>query len=57
VENSGNSVRPQGKIVNKQSSFHLSFKYLCETAIDWVIRILHCHSVVVNCYSAGVDVE
>ena len=57
VENSGNSVRPQGKIVNKQSSFHLSFKYLCETAIDWVIRILHGHSVVVNCYSAGVDVE
>ena len=28
-----------GKNCNKRSSFNLSFRYLCKTAVDWVSRI------------------
>jgi len=69
VENSANSVQPQGKIVINKVFFSLSFKYLCKTAVDWVNRIIrnprssnppcpiNVSSVVVTCYVAGVDVE
>jgi len=46
VKNSGNSVQPW-KNCKKESIFSLSFKYLCKTAVDWVL----------TCYIAGVDVE
>jgi len=40
MENSGNSVQPQGKIVaNKVFSVHHS-NILCKTAVDWVNRII-----------------
>jgi len=38
MENSGNSVQPQGKIV--RVFFSSSLKYLCKRAVDWVNRII-----------------
>ena len=40
MENSGNSVQPQGKIVTNKNTSSSSFKYLCKTAVDWVNRII-----------------
>jgi len=40
IENSGNSVQPQGKIVTNKVFFSLLFKYLCKTAVDLVNRII-----------------
>jgi len=59
VENSGNSqwILCNVRETNKQSIFSLSFKYLCTTAVDWVMWISDSQSVVVTCYIAGVDVE
>jgi len=46
MENSGNSVQPQVKIVTN-SIFSSTFKYLCKTAVHWVNRIImtlyECH--------------
>ena len=41
MENSGNSVQPQGKIVvTHRGIFSSSFKYFFKTAVDWVNRII-----------------
>ena len=36
----GEFCAPCGKNYNKQSSFILSFKYLCKAAVDWVNGII-----------------
>jgi len=43
----GEFCATSAKNCNKQSILSLSFKYLCKTAVDWVV----------TCYVAGVDVE
>jgi len=62
MENSGNSVQPQGKFFYKQNSFS-SIKYLRITIISWAsseqsdMNFGDGYSALVTCYVAGVDAE
>jgi len=45
IENCGNSVQPQGKIVANKVVLDSSFKQFCKSAVDWLIiwSLGHCY--------------